>query len=104
MTARIPLDYGLERMRHNCGALPTKATADNGYQSEANMAYCEAQGVDAYLAIRKSENLGALGQLPMTRAQEARWRMHQKPTTPEGRAICRSPPSPASLRGTNTRR
>jgi IS5 family transposase len=77
----------LERVRQHCGTLPAQVTADNGYLSEANIAYCEAQGVDAYVAVRKSEDPGALERLPMTRAQESRWMMHQKLTTPEGRAI-----------------
>ncbi len=33
--------FRLERTRENCGELPEACSADNGYLSEANVAYCE---------------------------------------------------------------
>jgi transposase len=75
----------LERVRENTGGRPDVFTADNGYLSEKNVRYCDAQGIDAYIATGKSDD-GKLGRLPMSSAQEARWEMHQKLTTPVGRA------------------
>jgi hypothetical protein len=78
----------LERVRHHCGRLPETFSADSGYWSEHNAAYCDANGVDAYIAAgRKDRDDPELGRLPMTRAREARWQMHQKVTSPAGRAI-----------------
>ena len=78
----------IERARHNCDGLPEVVCADSGYWSEGNMAYCDANGVDAYIAAgRKDPDDPRLGRLPMTRAQEARWHMHRKVTSPAGRAI-----------------
>jgi transposase len=77
----------LERVRQHCGRLPEVLSADTGFWSESNAAYCEANALDAYIAVGRKENEGQLGRLPMTQAQEARWRMHQKVTCPEGRAL-----------------
>jgi hypothetical protein len=80
----------LERVRENCGTLPQVLTADAGYLSKDNVAYCENNGVDAYIAVRrKDDDGGELGRLPMTQAQAVRWRMHQKVTCAAGRAIYR---------------
>jgi transposase len=77
----------MERLRGNCGDLPEIVSADAGYLSERNIAYCDANGVDAYVAVgRKTPDGAELGRLPMTRAQEVRWQMHQKLTTAQGRA------------------
>jgi transposase len=78
----------IERAGHNCGRLPAIVSADSGYWSERNVAYCDANGVDAYIATgRKDPDDPRLGRLPMTRAQEARWQMHQKVTSAAGRPI-----------------
>ena len=80
----------LERVRDNCGQRPQVLTADAGYLSEDNVAYCASNGVDAYLAVRRKDDDGAqLGRLPMTQAQEVRWQMHQKVTSAAGWAIYR---------------
>jgi hypothetical protein len=64
-------------------------TADSGYLSEANITYCAAHGIDAYLAVRrKGDDDASLGRLPMTQARELQWEMHQKVSTPRGRAVC----------------
>jgi hypothetical protein len=77
-----------ERMRETRGRLPETLTADNGYLFESHAAYCEAQGVDACIAVRaKGEDEASLGRLPMTSARQARWLMQQKVTAPQGRAI-----------------
>lgn len=78
----------LQLVREATGCYPQRTTADSGYWSEGNMAACEALGVDAYIAVRrKGDDDARLGRLPMTPAQDARWRMHQKVTSPDGRRI-----------------
>jgi hypothetical protein len=64
----------IERAREHCGRLLEIFSADSGYWSERNAAYCEANALDAYIAVGRKENEGQLGRLPMTMAQEARWR------------------------------
>ncbi|MBM4394456.1 MAG: IS1182 family transposase [Deltaproteobacteria bacterium] len=39
-----------------CGLLPKTATADNGYYSDANAAWCAERGVDAHLATGRLED------------------------------------------------
>jgi transposase len=78
----------LERVHEHCGRLPERLTADTGYLSQRNIAYCEANGVDAYIAVRrKDDDDSELGRLPMSEAQDVRWRMHQKVTSAAGQAI-----------------
>ena len=77
----------LERMRENCGASPEIFTADAGYWSETNSAWCTRHGIDAYIAVGRTTDDAKLGRLPMTDAQDARWQMHQKETSPEGKRI-----------------
>jgi transposase len=78
----------MERVRETCGRMPELLSADSGYVSEANITYCAAQGIDAYLAVRrKGDDAASLGRLPMTQARELQWEMHQKVCTPRGRAI-----------------
>jgi hypothetical protein len=60
------------------------------YLSEVNIAYCESNQVEVYIAVRRKDDDGAeRGRLPMTRAKEVRRRMHQKVTSHEGREIYR---------------
>jgi len=78
----------MERVRETCGRMPEQLSADSGYVSEANISYCAAHGIDAYLAVRrKGDDDASLGRLPMTQARELQWEMHQKVSTPRGRAI-----------------
>jgi len=76
----------VDRMVANCGEAPQTMTADAGYFSAQNAAYCEQNDIDAYIALRKSDDANALGRLPATRAQDARQVMYAKLTTEEGRA------------------
>ena len=80
----VPL---LERVRENCGAFPETFTADTGYWSEDNAKYLETNDIDAYIAVGRNTDDAKLGKLPRTDAQEARWRMHEKVSSPEGQAI-----------------
>ena len=73
----------LERIRENCGEMPTILTADSGYISEKNIAYCETTGTNAYIAIKKTD---AEGDTPTTSAQHARFAMREKLRSTEGKA------------------
>lgn len=76
----------LERVRENCGQMPTVFTADNGYLSEANVGYCEKSGIDAYIALRKKD-AQSTDFPPATSAAHMRFAMQLKLHTPAGRAI-----------------
>lgn len=45
----------LKRMREHAGAIASELTADTGYLSEENAAFCERNGVDAFIALRKKD-------------------------------------------------
>jgi hypothetical protein len=77
----------LERVIENCGTPPDVFTADSGYWSADNGAFCDAHGVDAFIAVSRKADDAALGKLPMSDVQDARWQMHQKVRSPEGRKI-----------------
>ncbi len=74
----------LERIRENCGEMPNILTADSGYMSEANIAYCETTGTNAYIALKKTDAESRI--MPTTTAQHARFAMQVKLRTAEGRA------------------
>ena len=75
----------LERVRENCGELPEKFTADTGYLSEENVAYCRASGVDAYIALRKKDREDR--RLPRTSAEHMRFMMAVKLASDAGKEI-----------------
>ena len=74
----------VERIRENCGAMPGILTADSGYISEKNIAYCEATGINAYIALKKTDAESRT--MPTTSAQLARFIMGVKLHTAEGKA------------------
>jgi hypothetical protein len=76
----------LERVAANCGEFPKVMTADSGYISEANVAYCAARGVDAYIATPKGD-ADKLVSVPATESLIARWDMHEKVSSPRGKPI-----------------
>jgi transposase len=76
----------LERVAENCGQQATVMTADTGYLSEANVAYCAKNSIDAYLAVRRSD-AEKLTQVPASEALVAHWDMHQKVSSPRGKRI-----------------
>ena len=75
----------LERVRENCGELPGKLSADTGYLSEENVAYCEANGVDAYIALRRKDREDR--KMPQTSAEHMRFMMAVKLATDAGKEI-----------------
>jgi transposase len=76
----------IERIAENCGEPPKILTADAGYMSEANIAYCAKRGVDAYIATRKSD-AAIFASVPSTPILIAQWSMHDKVSSPRGKKI-----------------
>jgi transposase len=76
----------LERVRENCGAFPAIVSADSGYLSEQNIDFCEANGIDAYVAVPKHE--AERGPFPPTsNVARKRFDMQVKLAAPKARAI-----------------
>lgn len=46
----------LSKMKANFGALPEKLSADTGYWSDENAAWCAEQGIDAYIATGRTKH------------------------------------------------
>lgn len=76
----------LERVAEATGERPTIVTADTGYLSDANVTYCAKQGVDAYIAVKKSD-AAKLTQVPDTPKLVAQWDMNEKLKTSRGKKI-----------------
>lgn len=76
----------MERVAQNIGKPAAIMTADTGYLSESNVTYCAKTGVDAYIAVRKSDAEKLAG-VPDTPKLIAHWDMHQKVSSPWGRPI-----------------
>jgi transposase len=76
----------LERVAESCGRHAVVMTADTGYLSEANITYCAKNGIDAYVALRRSD-AEKLTQVPASAALVAHWDMHQKVSSPWGKRI-----------------
>jgi transposase len=76
----------LERVAEATGELPTIVTADTGYLSESNVAYCAKNGVDAYIAVKKSD-AAKLTQVPDTPKLVSHWDMNEKLKTSRGKKI-----------------
>lgn len=76
----------LERVAENTGQRATILTADTGFLSEGNVAYCAKAGVDAYIAVHKSA-AAKLTQVPDTPGLITQWDMLQKVSSPRGKRI-----------------
>lgn len=76
----------IERVRENCGAAPIILTADTGYLSDENIAYCARSGVDAYISVGKKE-AARLSAEPLGHAQLVHREMHEKVSSRRGRRI-----------------
>lgn len=81
-TQLVPM---VERVTDNCGVTPEVLTADSGYVSDTNIAFCERSGVDAYLALPKKDAFAPMP--PTTSAQHARFAMQVKLKTERGTAL-----------------
>jgi transposase len=79
----------VSQMEGNLGQLPQVLTADAGYWSEENASFCEAKGVDAFIAVERQKHglapLAATEEKPPTPKPDAREPMRQKLRTQEGR-------------------
>lgn len=79
----------LNQIEANCGAVPQQMTADAGYWSESNAAYCAERGVDAYIATERLKHgekpPAARGRVP--KSLDAKGRMRRKLRTKRGRAV-----------------
>lgn len=80
----------LAQVKSNCGASPSRLSADAGYWSEENADYCTANGIDAYIAVARQKH----GDTPdasveptTTNAANAREAMRQKVSSEPGRAV-----------------
>jgi transposase len=80
------LEPMLERVKEACGAHAKVVTADTGYLSEHNVAYCAKNGIDAYIAVRKSE-VAKLPRGPDGPGTAAACEMHLKVSSLRGKAI-----------------
>src|SRR5439155_2261418 len=83
--------------KDNCGAAPEAATMDAGYFSADNAAWCEVNGIDAYISTRqKKPELpppspllaeAEREQAEPSKAEAARAKMKQKLETDKGRKV-----------------
>ena len=85
-TDALQLGPMLERVRETCGAMPKILSADTGYLSHANIAYCASRGVDAYISVGKSE-VGRLFIEPWSEKLLVHREMHEKVRARRGRVV-----------------
>lgn len=76
----------LERVAENTGQRAAIVTADTGYLSADNILYCAKNGIDAYIALRKSDAEKLIA-VPDTEALISHWSMNQKVSSPRGKRI-----------------
>jgi hypothetical protein len=77
----------IDRTVENCGAAPARASADNGYLSESNVARMASRGVDAYIAPGRLKHGKAVVTATEENADSAKALMRVKLATDEGHAI-----------------
>jgi transposase len=75
----------MDRVRQNIGETPEILSADTGYMSEANVAYCENNGIDAHLAVGRKPH--AEGDEATDNDKEAWRRMREKLGTAHGSEV-----------------
>lgn len=77
----------IDRTVENCGAAPARASADNGYLSESNVARMASRGVDAYIAPGRLKHGKVVVTATEENADSAKALMRVKLATDEGHAI-----------------
>jgi len=81
----------VNQMEGNLGQLPEVLTADTGFWSEKNASFCEAKGIDPYIATgRQKHGLAtpaATDEKPATAKPDVREPMRQKLRTEDGRKV-----------------
>jgi hypothetical protein len=75
----------VERVIANCGQVPKMATADAGYFSAANVAYCDEKQIQAFIAVGRERKRDA-GSTGGSADNEAAAAMRARLQTPEGKA------------------
>lgn len=87
------LEPVLRQVRKNVGAFPEKASADAGYWSDANGAFCEEHQIDAYISTRRRRHAEPLdadtptAPLPVAAQTEAGRAMEAKVRSATGRTV-----------------
>jgi transposase len=76
----------LKRVESTLGRAPERASADNGYYSDGNVAYCRARNIDPYIAAGRTPH-AATASLPLLRATLTKTVMKAKLESARGRAI-----------------
>jgi transposase len=77
----------MDMVLRNTGQLPGCLSADRGYMSEDNAEFCEANGVDAYLAVGRSKH-GQTVQGEEPQQESETWRaMREKVSSEEGQEV-----------------
>ena len=79
----------LERTKENCGDYPDEALADAGYWSDSNAAYCEAHGVDGYIATGRLKHGEEMPPVrgPPPGDLDSKGRMRRKLRTKKGKKV-----------------
>jgi transposase len=76
----------LQEVEQNMGVPAHVVTADTGYWSASNAAWCEEQGIDVYIATGRTRRSDTTADPPVDEALDARARMTAKLQTSEGDA------------------
>ncbi len=79
----------ISRVSENTGRLPRRVTADAGYMSEENVAFCDEQNVDAYISVNRDRHGASSKDTAATddALGPARAAMRAKMRTTEGRQV-----------------
>lgn len=80
------LPPAVEQVRANCGQYPEQLLADAGYWASAHVDFCEARGVDPFLATGRKGQVEPVPTSPPENP-DARTRMARKLATSAGRAV-----------------
>jgi transposase len=77
----------LDRVFENCGAPPERASADNGYLSEGNVARAASRGIDVFIAPGRTKHRTAEATPTASDDGSVKARMKAKLATDEGRRV-----------------
>lgn len=80
------LPPAVEQVRANCGQYPDQLLADAGYWASAHVDFCEARGVDPFLATGRKGQAEPVPAVP-TENPDTRALMARKLAAPEGQAV-----------------
>jgi len=79
----------MDRVKSNTGYSPVTLTADTGYMSSDNVAHCEDEGIDAYIAVgRDKHGRDSAAEQDSIEGESEAWAdMRSKLTTEEGKRL-----------------